>query len=1176
MTMNRKPELEDALTGAFSRAFMQIRLEEELERARRYGLSFALLVLDLDHFKSVNDSCGHAQGDQVLREFVARLKTMTRDSDLVFRYGGDEFVILLPHTCYEQACALAQRLAEGVRATPFSGPTPLSLTLSIGLATFPSDGQTFAELFECADQRHYCAKRTARGRVVSEDIASPDTPNGDDDNRLIERDQATAAFQEFLSGLADGKRGLFIISGASGVGKSRFLDQVSGAARMQGFGVLSLRGSAALRTRVYGALQAQKTWPHLPPLGREAGAFAHALADQLAERQHAGLFIAVDNIAELDSATLRLLRALLFSSDVPVTAIACTVNAESMLRVLPWDAPLKQVVTLEPLSQIGIRVWLRGQLHWEAPQAFVEWLERETGGFPAYLQQGLSYLIEKRIIAKENGGWIIQPNFVEIALKERAKPAFNNLPLPQTSFIGREDEIQQVKELIEEGRLLTVMGPGGIGKTRLAIQAAGEMASQFSHGVCFVSLVAVNTPDALVPATVNALGLTSQGTADLQAQLVNYLREKEMLLILDNLEHLVEGAEMISTLLRACPRVKIVATSRERLNLQEEWVLTLQGLEIPEEISLANLETCSGAQLFIERARQARADFALSVEDRPFVQRIIQLVGGLPLGIELAAAWVRSLTCAEIAQEIERNVDWLTTSLRNVPERHRSLRAVFEHSWNLLNAEEQRAFRQLAVFRGGFRREAVEQVAGASLQMLADLSDKSLLNRRPNGRYVRHPLVWQYAEEKLAQAPDEQFQTLERHCAYYAEFLHQKLPRLGGSDQKEALAEIDAEIENVRAAWRWALANERTPQIAACLESIALYYDHRGCYREGDETFGQAIAVLERDHAATIALAKALARQGTCRFNLGRYDQARESLQKSVSVLQATDAHVEIAFALGALGSVDYREGNYAAANDFAHRSLKEAQQSGQPREVARALSFCGTVASALGEYAVSKSYYADSLAILRQIGDRWLMAIALNNLGYVTRVLGELAEAKQVLEESLGITRASDFRRLMAYALSNLGGVANSLGEYAQAEKHFQASLAMAREIGDRNLIVYTLGSLGDVAGTLGDYGSAWNYLNQSLRVAVEMEAVPRILANIVRRAILIAQQGGEAQERAVELLAHPLGHPATEKTDHARGEQLRAELEAALPPAIFRRAWRRGQARSLAEVAEEILKNA
>jgi predicted ATPase/DNA-binding SARP family transcriptional activator len=740
-------------------------------------------------------------------------------------------------------------------------------------------------------------------------------------------------------------------------------------------------------------------------------------------------------------------------------------------------------------------------------------LKQELDVLPAEETTALYENIQRGALAQKSR----EPS-EQFSTRLQAAAPMHNFPAQTTPFIDRRIELAEIAKRLQnpDCQLLTLIGPGGIGKTRLAIQAAIEHRTAFLDGLYFVSLAPVSSPDFLVSAVADSLNLSLDEQEDPKQQLLNHLQGRQILLVMDNFEHLVKGADLAANILTQASGVKILTTSRERLNLQGEWTFEVKGMPYPPDDKINQIEDYSAVALFLDKAYRVHSGFSLTETEKPHLAHICQLVEGMPLGIELAAAWVRLLSCQEIATEIERmyeaqhGLDFLSTPLHDVPERHQSLQAVFEHSWRLLSAEEKSAFRKLSVFQGGCRREAIEWVTGAPLPLLSALVDKSLLTRRASGRYEMHELLRQYATEKLHQTPTEAKEARQRHCEYFAQFLQRQETLLKGARHKEIFAEICSEIENVRSSWHWAVSQNDTTEIERMLKSLGRFYRMYGWFQEGVEAFGQAITTLqESDHNQALT-GQLLAYQGWFLMRQGLYAPAREVLQQSITLFRQLDNRAELA----------------------------------------APLQFLGILTSEVGEYGEAKQLLQESLAIYREIDDQREIAWTLSNLGYCISNLedGERFEAKQILQESLAIYKTIGDKQGIAIVLNNLGYVHYQLGEYPEAHQQFQESLALRREIGYPRGIAVALNNLGHVAGALEDYEAGQTHYNESLKITLDIQAIPLALDTLGGLAAPLAYAGKTSL--ALELLTLALHHPAGNKDTRNRAMRLLNRLQPDLPP--------------------------
>lgn len=673
----------------------------------------------------------------------------------------------------------------------------------------------------------------------------------------------------------------------------------------------------------------------------------------------------------------------------------------------------------------------------------------------------------------------------------------HNLPPQTTPFIGREIEIEEiVADLANPScRLLTIIGVGGMGKTRLGIEVAKAQLGQFSDGIVYVPLAPVqgnsieSSLAAPLAALTDALGITLQGSGSPTTQIHGYLRQKELLIVFDNFEHLLDSAETLSPLLANAPDIKLLVTSRERLDLQEEWLYPLQGL--------AYQLGGTAVELFVQRARQVNRRFDPQLEASA-MQQICELVEGMPLGLELAASWASQLSCTEILVEVKQEIDFLETTMRNVPARHRSLRAVFAHSWQRLTEAEQQILMNVAVFRGGFEREAATAVAEATLRQLSTLVNKSLLHRNQAGRYEMHELLRQFAKEKSKAIVDFEIGSQAKHGIYYLTLLaEQRRFTLGeyvGDPTLSAMPAITRDIDNFRAAWLWGLEHQHFQLLLDASKPLFVFYEDKGWIIEATEvsqlTINSTQPICNQDSLSIAAEEGLLAcqllahHQGSLSWfqgRLGNYEQAIEIAQATLPFCaQIKDTEWAHYYCLLTLGNTSIYQGNsedaiaasqalmtlsetmetyshvigldfhadllhlagdYIAAQQVADLSSNLADKVNSLKAAALNRRNMAKIAAALGDYQRSAAYSKQGIVVAEKASERIQYSHILTEYGNTLRLLGDSDASAAYLEQALALTTEMNLVIGVANALWGLGNLAAEQGEYAAAKNYFRRS---------------------------------------------------------------------------------------------------------------------------------------
>lgn len=729
-----------------------------------------------------------------------------------------------------------------------------------------------------------------------------------------------------------------------------------------------------------------------------------------------------------------------------------------------------------------------------------------------------------------------------------------NLPRPGTPFVGRHDELQKLSTMLADPNchLLTLTGLGGTGKTRLAYQLAKQTQADFADGVWLVNLAAVESPHFIPAAIAAALTLSFQGTEPLEVQLIDYLQDKTLLLLLDNFEHLIEGAGFVSRLLQGATKLKAVVTSREGLKLVEEWPYEVGGLSYSEGLLLVGNpagflpthNTYSAIDLFIQRARQAQHNFA-PAKQYADINQICRLVEGLPLAIEMAASWIRLLPCSQIVAEITRSLDFLTTQQRNITDRHRSMRAVFDYSWVRLTAQEQTTLAALSVFRGGFGQEAALAVAGANLFVLYGLMNKSLVRRDPAGRYELHELLRQFSAEKLTD-PEA---IANQHSHYYARYLHKNEGDLFGAEQPRVLENISTDLENVYYAWLHAAQKGQIDHLDKALHSLYNYHAIRCLYEQGQLLFERATALLEPHLSVTTpadqaTLVRLMARRGEFLRSLGKIPEAEALLQRAVTLAEQMGLQDEMALCYQTLGVMAYLQGRYVPAGQWLRSALHIVSQQNDQHRQAYILMTLGAIEQALGNYHQSQEIHQQGLALYEAVEYEWGIAHTVRFLGQAAYKLGHYAEAHDYHQRCLTLSQTLNNDGGIALALNNLGLVAQALGELEKACGYYQEAVVYSRASQMQSIQATSLQRLAQAMVELSQHGQGQQYYQMALQAAVKANETPLALDILVDMALQLKERTQPALLQEIGSLAER--HPASKWETQVKAAELVALLPA------------------------------
>ena len=836
--------------------------------------------------------------------------------------------------------------------------------------------------------------------------------------------------------------------------------------------------------------------------------------------------------------------------------------ATRMVELAPWEEHAHRIVMLQ-LALNGQFSAAGNQYH-----SLARYLKQEIGLEPT--AETVKLYEEIRSTSAKGEG--LEPRFL---------PTVNQLPSFSNPFIGRQIELDELADLLTNphSRLLTITGPGGVGKTRLAIEAAREQIGLFHHGVYYVSLSDIQNDINIIPriAEVVSFNFSDQGSP--KSQLQKYLQTKKLLLILDNFEHLIEYANLIADLLNSSPGLVIIITTRERLKLKEEWVLSLDGLSYPHMgVNPDNQKAFDAIRLFEVCVQQVNRDFRITPLEKDSIVQICRVVEGNPQAIEIAASLTYTKSCFEIAEQLTHNYEVLSTNFQNVQPRQRSLQATMQYSWDLLAIEEKDALSQLSIFLEYFDPDAALNILGIDSTMLTTLMSKSLIRKTSDERYIFHTLLRQFARRKLGEDISKHRTVEERYCNYYLNLLLMQADRLDGYEQSQALIEINQNIDNFRKTWGLLISHQRFSDLEQIVDTIYRFHTIRSHFNQCIELFNEAFAGLAGTNNHEMLTRKINARQGVLYQRLGKYGLAKKYLDTSLSTFRSYNETKEIIFCLVQLGNtylklgeyeevkskaaealklatsiedqwgitssyylsgfVDYRLGEIEKGKRDLEKALHVSRASRRPRLLLNPLNALGDIACHQGEYSKAIQIYEECIQLSVEIGDEYQVGIHYNNLGTVFHILEQYQNAEAYYLESLHICMKIGDLVGQAVALSNLGEIKLIQKEYPESRRLFLKGLGIARDLDDHWSIMACLKNLGAISLTENDLVKAKRYYAAAFDTGIKHRTKPQVLNILLDLAEYLSNNGN--LDLAAEMLTLIVNHPSSEKIAREKAKRI------------------------------------
>jgi diguanylate cyclase (GGDEF)-like protein len=1102
-TMNFNMSI-DPLTNTLRRDALSDYIDSTLARATAQNNQFSILFIDIDFFKSINDAFGHLRGDAALKEITARMQNALRIDDLLFRYSGDEFIVIAVDADLAAACALGARLLSAVSATPLVGEPPINATLSIGVATFPEDGMDETTLISCADQRVYAAKHAGRNQMASSQTQHAHPRWQSMRPRMFEREVVSLTIQEAVSATAKGKPYTTVFAGAAGAGYTRLIEETEIAARQLGLRALTIRGSqpATAHQAIKQAFQ------------RRAGEIEITAEENLQDTNAVTLFQAwcqldspslllIDDWQQIDTASQVTITDAIARFSIPnnnigvVVALPGFTIENNNLAAIP--AALMQLVnqqntqisSLSPLSRLAFGNFVNGIFATNVSRAFCDWIFEASSGLPGLAMRAFYQLEKQGLLTLLNDQLLTPTEYRKLNVSlVRGYDVPHNLPVTTAHLIGRDDVASQIAETLTNARLVNLIGTGGIGKSAMSLQVAMDIRFRFADGAWFIELAQLTDRHNVIFAIAKTMGLTLDVSLSPMASLAKLLSKKQLLLVLDNLEQVVaEAGFVIAQLLASCPRLRILATSRARLLLAEETLFQLSPL-IDDDKALVQSHA---ATLFILRAKTVQPALVITADKLAAIEKICVYLDGLPLAIELAAARLRTMSLTDIFNILVRDgesrlnllggtecshvatlplpIDATQLSAKiNVKE---TLRDAIQASVSLLSQSAADTFIALSVMGGRFDVATVNAILGNRVDDdIAALADASLLNEKlvnDTPTFLMLETLREFGQEKLL-ANGRWAYMRARHLRHIARIAAIGRTEPIGEALKSWRSSMDSLSSDMREALTWAINTENEQDLQTALGAYGdacAWWEISGRWQEA-LNWWQRFQPLVANITSSQALASATHTAARCSFMLAQYDDCDLLYQDALSIANTNRDLQTAAAALTGLGNHANFRGQTDDGRTFYTQALQryrnlvtvaDSQSApGLKGRVAYCLNTLGLIARQAGELKAQMALYLEAAELRLAIGDDFGLAQSHLCIGTAYNDLNDAANAAPYFDKAITVLRSYRESRFLTMALSQEIVSHTIDNQPLKALNNISEVITLARAAHDKRRCLYTI----------------------------------------------------------------------------------------------------------------------